>query len=168
MDDRKLQYFMSLISPPIGRRALSAYFKAIGRGVDHQTDAALARMLGVTAATLANWKRRGSVPQDWSVGIVTALVEKIATFNREMPRVSHPAREATIALMALTRCDPLQAGSAAIIVTAQALPGLLALAETIIELRAIRGEDGRPEEIARLMQVAMPQFRRGAQFRALP
>ena len=164
MNDRTLQYFMSLISPPEGEKALAAYLRAIARALQYRTDADLGRVLGVSGTSIANWKRRGRIPAEISQLLRSLLVEKIATYGRELPSVSLSARELVIQHLSETECNPLNAPQDVLAKTAQALPGLLSLAQLLIDLQQQKDTD-EPPQLVELMKAAMIQFRNGDQLR---
>ena len=130
------------------------------------TDAALGRVLGVSAPTVANWKRRGRIPEGEAGALPGFVVEKVATYSRELPQVKHGAREAVLKLLQLTDGNPLEVRRAPIAATAMALPGLLALAQLLEDLSRESGAETSTEGVAELMQTGMHLFRHGDQFRS--
>lgn len=163
-----MQSFMSYISPPSEAKWIGAYLTAAARALGGRSDADLARTIGVSPATIANWKRRGIIPEDAQAWFRTTLVEKIATYSRDLRPVSQQAREAVVRLLIETNGNPLHVKRAAEAATSHALAGLLVLAEFLCDLSHIdraSSSEPTPSLIAALLGNGMMLFRRGDQFR---
>ena len=165
MDDITSQYLMSLINPPVGTAKLRTYFRIIAKALGVRNDAGLGSVLGIPATTIANWKRRGGVPPDSALLIRTTLIEKVATYTRDLPKVGLESREAVVRFMVATGGNPLLLRGDPATATALALPGLFSLAEMLWELQAVHGQDANGRTVAELLPEAMFMFRHGDQFR---
>lgn len=164
-----LQSLMSAISPPEGRVPLTAYFSSVVRALNAGNDAGLAECIGVRSSTIANWKRRGAVADDYKNWFTVALIEKIGTYSADVfpKNTSLVARTAVIDFIVEHHGNPLSAKRESKQLTAIALPGLMALAQFLVErLQSLRGETPHVDEVATLMGIAMNSFRHGDQFRA--
>lgn len=171
MNDMKLTSLQSLfdvLRPPEGRDRLSAYLKAVAKALGGKTDVALAGALGVEASSVANWKRRGSVPREYIAWFTTALVEKIGTYSSELRPVTLEARSSVLALLANTSGNPLQVKGRIEEATALALPALFCLAQFLLEALIAHGESPDSitiERVSDLLEASMLTLRHADQLR---
>ena len=169
MKSTDLQSLMSLIFPPEGRDALAAYLSSVVRALNAGSDAGLAQCIGVRSSTIANWKRRGVIPEEYQGWFTGAMIEKIGTYSADIypKRSSLNSRTAVIAFIVQTNGNPLSAKRDSEQLTAIALPGLMSLAQFLEErLISQRGEGTSVDEILCMMAMSMTSFRHGDQFRA--
>lgn len=169
MNDMKkasLQSLMSALTPPADKAGLQAYVAAAVRALGGRSDADLARTLGVSPSSIANWKRRGAIPDEAQLWLRTTLLEKIATYSRDLRQTDAIAREAVVHLLVCTAGNPMRVRDQPVAATAQALPGLLAAAQFIYEARLAHGvQHVTSEDVAELLDAGMLSFRMGDQFR---
>ena len=160
MDAANAMAFVAALRPPSGTAALSAYIDAAVRALGGRADADLARTMGVPAATVASWKRRGLVPEGSFSWFTTTLAEKIAQYRSDLPQAGFTARAAVLRLVLMTNGDVLgvEHGAAA---TAHALGGLLALAQFLDEVADLPSETARVDALAHLLAGGMWEFQHG-------
>jgi hypothetical protein len=104
------------------------------------------------------------VPDAEAGALPVFLIEKIATYNRELPNVRQAAIEGVLELLSKTGMNPLGARRTPGAATAQALPGLLSLAQLLLDLDA-KGARESAESLGRLLRAAVPIFRHGDHLR---
>lgn len=172
MDDMKYQSLQSLFAilrPPEGQSQLSAYLKAASKALGGRpSDAGLAKTIGVEASSIANWKRRGSVPDDYVRWFVTTLIEKIGTYNSDIRDVGFLARKSVISLLAITEGNPLKVEEDPHGATALALPALLCVAQFLCDALEAHGESSgsiTAERITDLLAGSVFSLRNADQFR---
>lgn len=156
MKDWDLQSSMSLILPPQDGEAVPAYLTAVTRALGGRTDAALARSMGQPAHVLANWRRRQRVPDEHLSWFSTSLVEKIGTYNPDLPSVGLTARAAVIRLISETGGNPIGAKQRSSDGNGLALGALLAFAQFLIDVTEIHGAGGvSADDVAQRMKPLM-------------
>lgn len=141
MEIRSLQSLFAVLRPPEGQSKLSGYLRAASKALGGKTDAVLARTIGVEPSSVANWKRRGSIPSDYYQWFTTTIIEKINQYNPEIRDVGFIARKSVLSLFLRTSGNPLGVESNEQDVAAMALPGLLCTAQFICEALEAHGED---------------------------
>lgn len=159
MDDTDFQSLMSLVAPRDGE-SISLFVQRAVWALGGKTDAALADTMGLPRSTVANWKRRNRVADDYIAWFRTTLVEKIGLFARSSPNVTIEARAAVLNLIAKNDGDPLGAG---LRTSAAALHGLLALSQFLFDRIYDTCQDESEasiERVTRLLQAAMPMVRK--------
>lgn len=163
MEDSELQSLMSVAWPPDDEEgeAVPGYLAAAVRALGGRADADLARTIGVAPSVIANWKRRRRIPEDYRPWFATTLVEKIATYNSELPRVGPIAREALIRVLLQTNGNPLGVETNELEVTADVLGALLALAQFIVDASDAYGLGGmtNPDSVAEAVQRLAVDFK---------
>ena len=100
--------FIAAVRPPSGSTALAAYLDSAIRALGGRADVDLARSIGVPAATIASWKRRGSVPEDKLSWFTTTLTEKIAEYRSDIAQAEYTARAAVLTLAVQLGGDVVQ------------------------------------------------------------
>ena len=151
---------MSLVLPPADEMLLSDYLTAAERALAVRSDAEMARCLGVRPHLIANWRRRRKIPEEYEGWFRSSFVEKIGTYNLEMPKVSYEARAAVVNLLGRAGGNPMAIAADAEFATAMAMGGFLALAQFLIDVAADHLGDGRnPDLIARAMLPLMTDLR---------
>ena len=103
-----------------------------------------------------------TIPDEHVVWFRTTFVEKVGTFNNDLPQVSLEARAAVVLLVAETDGDPIDAGNSASIAAGLALGGLLALAQFLVDV----GAGWETEKLVQIMRPLMMTFRRADYLRA--
>jgi hypothetical protein len=123
--------------------------------------------MGVPPSSIANWKRRGAVPDDYARWFTTALIEKMATHSGSvLPEVSLLARCAVVRFLVDTRGAIFGDEPSGTNVAARALGGLLSLAEFFADrYHAEYDKEADVSATLEFLKLAMHQFRRGDQFR---
>jgi len=159
--DGDMQSSMSWILPPVPGDGVPTYLSAAVRALGGRSDADFARTIGVKPHIIANWRRRRAVPDEWVGWFGSTFVEKVGTYNVELPKVSLEARTAVVALIARTRGDPIGAGRSASIAAGLGLGGLLALAQFLMDV----GADCETEPLVDAMMPLMLMFRHADQLR---
>ena len=162
MKDSDLQSSMSWVTPPAEGDAVLTFLSAAVRALGGRSDAALARTMHVQPHLIANWRRRMTIPDEHVVWFRTTFVEKVGTFNNDLPQVSLEARAAVVLLVAETDGDPIDAGNSASIAAGLALGGLLALAQFLVDV----GAGWETEKLVQIMRPLMMTFRRADYLRA--
>jgi hypothetical protein len=161
MDETNTSRFVASVSPPDGVEALGRFIFWSTEALRWRKDADLARSMGVPAATLASWKRRGSVAENGKRWFREKFTETIAQHLHDLPEdATIDARLAVLELLERTNNNPLGFRQSRL-ATAAALGGLLSLAHFLDMVAHIPAGGQRPAEIADLLEGAMSQFRRG-------
>ncbi|MGQ2940588.1 MAG: helix-turn-helix domain-containing protein [Blastomonas fulva] len=159
MNDTIFQSLMSLLSPGQDE-SVSLFVQRSVRALGGKTDATLADTMGLPRSTIANWKRRNRVADDYIDWFRTTLAEKIALYARPPVNVTIEARAAVLNLIAKTDGDPVGAG---LKTSASALYGLLALSQFLFDriYDTCRDEsEATIERVTDLLDAAMPMVRR--------
>lgn len=157
MDEAKVNAFIASLVPPTGTAELATYVRAAVRALGGRSDAALARTMGVAPSTLASWKSRGVVPQEYVTWFTSTLADKVADYNVDLPQVGITARAAVVELIVRTGSNPLR-GEQSPPKVARILGGLLALGEFVatrssVDLRA--AESTSVSKLADILEAAM-------------
>jgi len=97
-----------------------------------QTDADLARIMELPASSIANWKRRGSIPEQHHWWFIERLPELIFDSNQVTRSQSSRATLAVVALLLDFRALFDWPGAPAAGEVALALPGMLAMADLLV------------------------------------
>lgn len=169
MKYQSLQSLFAVLRPPEGQSHLSAYLKAASKALGGKpSDVGLARTIGVEPSNIANWKRRGSVPEDYIPWFTTTLIEKIGTYNSEIRDVDFLARKSVISFLTITEGNPLDVKEAPHDAAALALPALLCVAQFLCDALEAHGESSgsiTAERIADLLAGSVFSLRNADQFR---
>jgi len=147
MDEMKVNAFIASQLPPSGTAELAGYVRDAVKALGGRSDAALARTIGVSASTLASWKSRGAVPQDYVTWFSSTLADKIFGYNADLPQVGMTARAAVVELIARTG-EVRQSGALPDQKTAHMLGGLLALAEFVASRAKIDLKAADPKAVS--------------------
>lgn len=132
MNNMKMQSLMSLIVPA-GDESVAMFIATVAKALSSPKDRVVADTIGVTPATIANWKRRNSIPEEYQAWFKSTLVEKIVGYNRIWPRTELEARIAFLRLLERTNGDPYDVGEKGALAVANSMPGLLALSQFVID-----------------------------------
>lgn len=141
MNETKVNAFIASVAPPRGKDALSSYIEAVVRALGGRNDSALARTMGVAPSTLASWKSRGAIPEEWAPWFTTALVEKVAAYRRDLAPASLAATAAVVELLMRTDGDPLAMGDDSRATTARMLGPFFVIADFVIAVRGVDRSD---------------------------
>ncbi|WP_417590795.1 hypothetical protein [Parasphingorhabdus sp.] len=132
MNNINLQSLMSLMVPAKDE-SVSMFIATVAKALSSAKDRVVADTMGVTPATIANWKRRNSIPEENQEWFKTTLVEKIVSYNRTWPRTELEARIAFLRLLERTNGDPYDIGEKGALAVANSMPGLLSLSQFLID-----------------------------------
>lgn len=148
MKAMKINAVIALLAPPGGATALERYFAALLKALGVRSDAELAKLVGVPAATLASWKRRGAVPQDQERWFTSEMIRMVFNAWRTAlpPRPSDYARASAIEVLKRAGGDPLELRDPSNVLTAWALGGLLALGDFRIAVDPDRSWLAQPDD----------------------
>lgn len=128
MNEMKVNAFIAALTPPAGTAELTAYVRGAVKALGGRSDADLARTMGIAPSTLASWKSRGAVPQEYVIWFTSTLADKIISYNADLPQVGLTARAVVLQFVERTVTSPRSA-LVPIYNLARILGGLLALAE---------------------------------------
>lgn len=106
MEIDKVKAFIAAMQPPAGE-GLRHYIAAAVRSIGGNSDAALARTVGVPAPTIASWKKRGVIPEEKAGWFPTTLAEKILQFSARGRADESIPRAAVVQLLVQTGGNPL-------------------------------------------------------------
>lgn len=157
-----MQSLMSLVCPQYDEN-VALYLKRASRALTVRTDMQLALTMGVTKASIANWKRRNAIPDDANSWFASTLIEKISAYNRELPQVSNDARLMVVTLLMQRYDNPLLSrgeGHA----TAHMLAGLLALSQFFLDRAADTNAQLALPDLVKLLVCSLRPLRRGLTF----
>lgn len=132
MNDINIQSLMSLLHP-CEDEGVPMFIAYVAKALGSSKDRAVANTMGVSPATLANWKRRNRIPDDYQVWFNTTLIEKIVGFNSQYPTTDLDARIALLRLLKETNGDPYKLGDKGEVAVANSIPGLLALSQFLLD-----------------------------------
>ena len=145
--------------PPVGE-GLGRYIEQAARALGGN-EAHLARLLGVSRATLSSWKRREAMPEGYRLWFASTLPEKIVVYG------SGEARLATVAaregfLEFITRADlatisrrpPIPPST-----LARRMYGLLALADFVAARLAELADCDSPARVAEVLAWSLASLR---------
>jgi hypothetical protein len=162
MHERKVNSLTAALAPPQGGAAMAVYLAAAVRALGGRSDADLARIIGVSPATVASWKSRGAVPEDRAAWFTANLVRSIAERRSDLPQVGTTARVAVIEALSRSDGNPLGLARFRSSGTAQMLGAMLALAEFFAETSGHPPQMfdlRRAEQVADLLVIASETFR---------
>lgn len=142
MNATKVNSMIALLRPPVGE-ALPRWLDAAVKALKLRSDAELARDLGIPPATLASWKRRGSVSQEVETWFEREFVRRVLSqWHGQFPTTGDLPVMCVLELYRRTACNPWRAEDG-LYVSANATGGLIALANFLLAVdgQTISGTD---------------------------
>ncbi|WP_109356360.1 helix-turn-helix domain-containing protein [Sphingorhabdus sp. EL138] len=168
MNDTNIQSLMSFLCPHEDE-GVPMFIGCVAKALGSAKDRTVALTIGVSSATIANWKRRNRIPDDYQVWLNTTLIKKIVGYNRQYPKTELEARIALLRLLKETDGDPYKLGIKGEVAVANSMPGLLALSQFLLDRMYVTCRDESEvtvERLCDLLKTAMFFARRADHIRA--
>lgn len=165
MENGDLQSLMSLVTPPGGKK-LGAFIRVATKAVRGKSDADLASAMGVSASTIANWKRRGAVADTGRDWFQTRLIETIfINSSEQLPRAELAAVEAVTAAIVQAKGNPVGVSRDAPYANALAFAAMLAWSQFVLDAWRVLAPPGpsfADEAAQAIVQDGIALFRNAA------